>query len=136
MLRGARKTLAQQLVALSRMPITSNVTIKRGRLRWRGDLQPSPVSRTFTLGVTYDGGHRTPVVTVVRPQLRSDDVQDLPHVYPGDELCLCYPMEWDACQLIARTIVPWASEWLLHFEIFVATGRWHGGGHEPAVPRR
>jgi len=51
-------------------------------------------------------------------------------------LCLCYPMEWDAGQLIARTIIPWASEWLLHFEIFVASGRWHGGGHEPAVPRR
>jgi hypothetical protein len=130
----ARRTLAQQLVALARMPVTSHATIKRGRLTWRGELQPSPLSRIYALRLTYAGGHRTPAVTVVRPQLGTNEIQELPHVYPGDELCLCYPREWHAGQLIARTIVPWASEWLLHFEIFTATGRWRGGGHEPAAP--
>jgi hypothetical protein len=33
--------------------------------------------------------------------------------------------------LIATSIVPWASEWLLHYEIWRATGTWTGGGHEP-----
>lgn len=33
--------------------------------------------------------------------------------------------------LIADTIVPWASEWLLHYEYWLSTGTWHGGGHEP-----
>jgi len=130
-----RKTLAQQLVALARMPVTSNVTIKRGRLMWHGELQPSPLSRIYALRLTYAGGHRTPAVSVVRPQLRTEEVQDLPHVYARDELCLCYPWQWNAGQLIARTIIPWASEWLLHFEIFKFTGCWRGGGHEPAVAR-
>jgi hypothetical protein len=129
----ARKTLAQQLVALARMPVTSDVTIKASRLRWRGALQPSPLSRTYSLRLSYDGGDWTPNVVVEHPHLRTEDVRDLPHVYSGDELCLCYPWEWGAGQLIARTIIPWASEWLLHFEIFAFTGRWHGGGHEPAV---
>jgi hypothetical protein len=131
--RVVRRTLAQQLFSLARLPVTSDVTITRSRLAWRGELQPSPLSRIYTLRLTYADGHPTPAVTVVRPQLRTDEVESLPHVYPGDELCLCYPWEWDAGQLIARTIIPWASEWLLHFEIFKATGRWHGGGHDPAV---
>lgn len=34
--------------------------------------------------------------------------------------------------LISRTLVPWAAEWLLHYEVWTITGKWHGGGHEPA----
>jgi len=127
-----RKTLAQQRLALAQMPITSSVTVAQSRLLWRGELQPSPLSRTYWLSLRYRGGNRTPAVTVVEPQIRTSDVQELPHVYPGDELCLCYPDEWNATKLIARTMVPWAAEWLLHFEIHSVTGRWHGGGHESA----
>lgn len=34
--------------------------------------------------------------------------------------------------LIANTIVPWTSEWLFYYEIWLATGQWHGGGHSSA----
>lgn len=115
------------------MPVTLDVTVKRGRLRWLGELRPTPLSRAYNVRLIYSAGPRAPVVTVLRPQLRTEAVRDLPHVYRGDELCLCYPWEWHEEHLIARTIVPWASEWLLHFEIFSFTGCWHGGGHEPAV---
>ena len=98
------------------MPATTDVTVRRGRLLWRGELRPSPLSRTYSVQLVYPGGDRTPAVTVVRPRLRSKDLTKLPHVYPGDELCLCYPWQWGAGQLIARTIVPWSAEWLLHFE--------------------
>ena len=63
-------------------------------------------------------------------------LEDLPHVFDGDELCLCYPRQFNPRILIAKTIIPWASEWLLHFEFFLITGAWHGGGHEPAVAPR
>jgi hypothetical protein len=131
--RGNRKTLAQQALALGHMPLTSSVTITRGRLLWQGQITPTRASRTFMLRMSYDGRDGTPSVTVVRPELRSDDVRRLPHVYPDDELCLCYPREWNAGKLIAYTIIPWAAEWLVHYEIFLVTGTWHGGGHEPAV---
>jgi len=36
---------------------------------------------------------------------------------------------------IASTILPWASEWLFHYEIWRATGEWTGGGREPAADR-
>ena len=32
--------------------------------------------------------------------------------------------------LIVDTIVAWAAEWLLHYEIWLATGEWFGD-HEP-----
>ena len=35
---------------------------------------------------------------------------------------------------IADTIVPWTAEWLVHYEIWLVTGEWYGGGDWP--PRR
>ena len=61
----------------------------------------------------------------------------LPHVFPGDNLCLHFPGEWTPEKSIATTIVPWTSEWLLHYEIWVFTGKWTGGGHQPSQgPKR
>lgn len=136
MLSANRRTLAQQRLALARLPVTTSVTVTRSRLRWTGDLQPTPLSATYSVRIDYTPHRPAPKVIVLRPTLRAEDVQDLPHVYAEDRLCLCYPWQWDDARLIARTIVPWASEWLLHFEIWKFTGRWHGGGHEPAVAER
>ena len=57
-----------------------------------------------------------------------DDADYLPHTYPGNELCLFYPGEWQHDRFLAVTIVPWTAEWLLHYEIWLATGEWTGGG--------
>ena len=35
--------------------------------------------------------------------------------------------------LIVDTIVPWAAEWLLHYEIWLATGEWFGD-RDPSTP--
>lgn len=126
-LRG--KTPVQQLVALAALPLTTSVTIKRGRVRWQGQLKPTPLSESYTLRIDYALPHR-PAVTVVSPHLNVPTGQ-LPHVFDDGRLCLCYPWQWDSSKLIARTLVPWASEWLLHYELWTVTGEWHGGGHEP-----
>ena len=49
------------------------------------------------------------------------------------QLCLYYgpAREWIPDKMIADTIVPWASEWLLHYEFWLVTGIWHGGGIHP-----
>lgn len=128
--RGPRaKTLAQQLVALTRLPLTTDAHLHRSRLRWRGSLQPTPQSDVYLVQIEYQGMGR-PTVTVLEPTM---DVapKRLPHTFGGTELCLHFPGEWNSSQLIAYTIVPWASEWLLHYELWLATGDWLGGGHEP-----
>lgn len=95
---------------------------------WTGKLHPSALSETYTVRIEYVP-KKPPKVTVLDPALEIPHGEELPHVYPGEELCLCYPWEWDENQLIAHTVVPWASEWLLHYEIWKATGTWCGGGH-------
>lgn len=74
-----------------------------------------------------------PRVTVVNPRLeRPHDGGALPHVFPGDALCLYYDGDFDdRADLLVDTVVPWVSEWLYHYELWVATGDWHGGGIHP-----
>ena len=31
---------------------------------------------------------------------------------------------------LSRTIVPWAAEWLLNYELWRFVGEWLGGGHD------
>lgn len=33
--------------------------------------------------------------------------------------------------LLAKTILPWTAEWLLHYEVWLVTGEWVGGGVHP-----
>ena len=80
---------------------------------------------------------QTPKVYVVSPKplALADGAQRLPHVYDHvkQQLCLYYgpAREWTPDKMIADTIVPWASEWLLHYEFWLVTGIWHGGGIQP-----
>ncbi len=105
-----------------------------GMLQWIGHLKPTPLSANYKVKVRYRPGN-TPVVQVLDPKLKCDEEGRLPHVYPGDELCLYYPGEWNGSEQIGDTIVPWISEWLYHYECWAATGTWLGGGEHPKVKR-
>jgi hypothetical protein len=125
----------QQFLALRALPMTSSASIRCGQVTWEGNFQPTPLSRTYRVRINYRPPRR-PRVTVVSPRLEVPRGRHLPHVFPGERLCLCYPEQWSATQPIAHTIVPWASEWLLHYECWLATGDWRGGGHEPKATFR
>jgi hypothetical protein len=121
--------LAQQLTAIIAVLPGTRGTVRRGKLACTMQLRPSPASRTYTVRLDYRHGQR-PRVTVVDPPLEHHpDHDDLPHVYPGDELCLYFPSELKRNTLLARTVVPWIAEWLLHYEAWLVTGQWSGGGH-------
>jgi hypothetical protein len=101
-------------------------------LQWRGLIQPKELSVEYLVAVRYRAGER-PAVKVANPKLQLRDGQRPPHLYPGNELCLYLPhaREWDPMMTIADTIIPWASEWLLNYEIWLGTGDWTGGGEHP-----
>jgi hypothetical protein len=103
---------------------------KQGRLTWTGPLQPTPLSDTYTVAITWPGRGR-PKVSVLDPALEAPGGRRVPHVFSPLELCLHFPEEWHDSMLISDTIIPWASEWLYFYELWLATGDWHGGGHEP-----
>jgi hypothetical protein len=73
------------------------------------------------------------VVRVIAPELRlHSESKVLPHTYSDDTLCLHLGGQWRPTMLIAQTTVPWISEWLYYYEIWLVTGQWHGGGHQAA----
>ncbi|MEY9893897.1 hypothetical protein ABIA35_007434 [Catenulispora sp. MAP12-49] len=77
-----------------------------------------------------------PCVTVTDPPLELHPAGKwLPHVYRDGNLCLYLPGQWHEEMLLADTILPWASEWLLHYELWLVTGHWSGSGHDcPVTP--
>lgn len=111
--------------------------IRHGRLVSVGDLQPSELSRTYTIEVSQRGG-QTPEVRVRAPVLRSRiDEPRIPHMYEQERLCLYLPGsgEWKPDVPIAVTFIPWASMWLYFYEVWHATGVWLGGGVHPEPTR-
>jgi hypothetical protein len=95
------------------------------------------MSRRYTLRIAYRAGG-VPDVFVLTPELTLHPEADvLPHTYPGDRLCLHLPGRWSPHMYIAHATVPWTSEWLFYYELWLITGQWNGGGHgEPRADIR
>lgn len=125
--------LGQHALALHRMFRESEISVRGARLVWVGWLQPTALSRRYRIRIdlAHDG---LPQVRVVEPTLESRSGEQLPHTYRGGTLCLYSPGDWHPSLSLAVTLVPWASECLLNYEIWLATGEWYGGGAWP--PRR
>lgn len=121
---------AVQALGLRALFPEGRVRVGPARLTWEGDLTPTALSRTYKVRIHYQLSCK-PEITVLSPALEVPPGTHLPHTYSGDELCLYFPGQWDGSQLFVDTVVPWSSEWLLHYEIWKITGRWTGGGHEP-----
>ena len=107
-------------------------TVKHNRLIWEAELTPSSLSRTYTVKITYKP-KKAPDIVVLKPELTLPEGSSLPHTYAGKRLCLYYPGigEWRKNMLLVKTIVPWISEWLLNYEIWLVTDKWCGGGIHP-----
>jgi hypothetical protein len=131
-LKLKKLTVSQQAYILSSMYPGSYCKFHKNKLDWIGIIVPTPLSGLYTVNVIYRQGYN-PRTYVQDPQLSLLPGKKLPHVYSQIEqrLCLYYPSkrpQWDESMHIAETIVPWASEWLLFYELWLATGEWLGGG--------
>ena len=103
---------------------------------WETELQPTPLSMVYRIKIEYSYGDPPQVfVTYPNPLSRFPGISILPHTYSTEKqrLCLYYPGigEWNKDKLIARTIIPWTSEWLQYYELWLATGKWLGEGIHP-----
>jgi hypothetical protein len=123
-------TSAEQLYMMSvRWPNFS--ACRSGKvLMWRGEVKPSPISATYTVQVRYEPTKR-PKVEVATPELKSLPGKRIPHTFPDGTLCLHLHHEWNGAKFIAHTILHWAAFWLYFYEVWLLTGDWEGGGHEP-----
>ncbi|MHA3771628.1 hypothetical protein ACXR0O_08835 [Verrucomicrobiota bacterium sgz303538] len=128
-------SLAQQAAGLKAAFPSAHVTIERGVLKWRDWLQPMAFSMRYWVEITYQLRER-PKTRVLEPDFSTlVNGGTVPHLYSQteQELCLFYPdgREWNASKSLDRTIVAWASEWIVHFESWLFTGEWDGGGVHP-----
>jgi len=44
--------------------------------------------------------------------------------------------EWTTSKVLADTVVPWTSLWLLFFEEWLWSDEWKGGGIHPPIDER
>lgn len=128
----AKISTARQLIALRQRYETVRYELKPNKLIWEGVIQPTVLSGRYTIRIVYEM-NSVPLVYLKKPKLLFPNGQKPPHIYKGKNLCLYYPPngEWTAKKIIASTIIPWTSLWLKCYEIWLATGKWEGGGFHP-----
>lgn len=112
-------------------------------LRYRFRLAPSDFGRIYCCELRATPGDRPPEMFVICPDLATlTNGAELPHIYPSDgvgtKLCLWWPKqrEWLPQMKLVDTYIAWTAEWLWHFEDWLATGVWAGGGEHPRARRK
>lgn len=128
-MRRSGLSLAQQAFALHARFPDAKVRLNATQLLWSAVLQPTPLSREYRVQISYQL-RRYPQVRVL-DALATRGEASLPHVFSNGTLCLHRDGEWTSRMSIVDSTVPWASEWLAHYEVWLATGDWHGGGVWP-----
>lgn len=101
-----------------------------GLLICRGELQPNPVNKIYTVEIHYRTG-KWPKTFVPGRQLQALEPEGrIPHSYGPTEPCLFYPNRhsWRSDMKLGDTVIPWLCVWLAFYEMWRATGEWYGGG--------
>jgi hypothetical protein len=117
-------------------PETRVNNLHDSQLSWTHTITPSPLGGDYKIKLVY---HLTeqPKVYVLEPMplALAKGKSKLEHCYDQklQKLCLHYPeyYEWRNTMLITETIIPWTYDWLYHYEIWLGTGEWTGGGIHP-----
>lgn len=109
-------------------------TINKNMLVCKGIVRPTKHSIEYSIKIEYDGIN-SPKVYVVEPEI---EFNDNIHMYPDKKnLCLYHPetdnFHWTPKKHhIFDTIIPWALEWLVYYELYLISGKWE----HPFKPHR
>lgn len=126
---GRSLSVAHQALGLRQLFPNLPAKVRAGRLEWTGILTPTPMSRDYTVKLTYSQITR-PRVVIIDPKLHCVTDGAIPHLYRDGSICLNDTHQWDPSMLLVDTIIPWTSEWLYFYELWVATGTWFGDGED------
>lgn len=128
------KTIAEQLSAMRiKYPQFETCFTSHSGLKVTGALQPTSRSAAYNFVLKYNLND-SPKIKIVSPELKKNEKgEEAEHLYPNGYLCLYQPKyrEFTRTDLLTDTIIPWASLWLYHYEVWHLTGEWLGGGEHP-----
>lgn len=130
-------SLPQQHITIKNRFPNSLITYNHPRLIVNMEIKPSNLSRIYPVKIIYNADTGK-IKVFVTGNLQKLDSQNFPHIYDKNiksgiaQICLFYPKEneWTATDWISDTIIPWASEWLFYYELWLGTGKWLGEGIE------
>jgi hypothetical protein len=100
-------------------------------------LRPDLFSKEYEVKIVYETYKPISVYIVNEVLEIAENRNKLPHVYNNklQKICL-YAKDggrWDSSKSIVSTIIPWASEWLFYYELWLIDGIWQGGGHDEYI---
>lgn len=127
-------TIPQQFVALKRDYAFGETKMSSySQIVWVGKLKSSPIGDEYLVKISYKKGERPNIYVLEPKELKLPQGKNkLEHVYDHkkQKLCLYYPKakEWNDTKTLTSTILPWTIEWLYHYEMWLITGEWLGGG--------
>jgi hypothetical protein len=132
--------LTDEIKMLGHEIFYSNI-FQEGRLRRKAlfyivfEIQPTPSSNVYTLLLVYKE-RGIPYIYILNPNLQEEsNGLTIPHLYDQKRLrlCLYYPNynEFESNDYIAEQIIPWIKLWLFHYEVWLYTKEWLGGGIHP-----
>ena len=97
-------------------------------------LQPTSLSEWYDVKICYHQKNGLDINVINKELKVASNRTKLPHVYSHDEQRLCLfsygSNEWSRSMSISSTIIPWISEWLYYYELWLIDGEWLGGGHD------
>lgn len=125
---------SRQLCAITEaFPDAKILSNRRDNFELEIDLQPSVFSAIYRIKIVYKSNTFVKVYVIEKVLKIAHNRKKLPHVYSSkqQQLCLYSPSkkEWKSTQYIVNTIIPWTSEWLYYYEMWLIDGVWLGGGH-------
>ena len=99
----------------------------------RGRIQPTATSRTYRVEVEYSPWDE-PVARVLQPEIV---YRPEIHMYKSGALCLFHWKEqpWQKGWHVYEKFIPWLAEWLVFYELYLLTGKWHGPSAVHAGPK-
>lgn len=98
--------------------------LRCGQLTCEGEIQPTDYSNKYSIRIQYEEW-KEPKVRIVRPHI--EPKKEI-HMYQDGTLCLYHPptQPWSDANDLHKTIIPWAAEWLVYYELYLSEGKWMG----------
>jgi hypothetical protein len=118
-----RKVVCEQGLIRQSFPFL-NPRIRGLDLSCRGRIRPADGCGLYRVELRYSSGD-PPTVRITEPQIEPNSRL---HMYRDGTLCLYdwRDQPWSDKWHLHETIIPWTAEWLVFYELFLATGQWLG----------